>query len=90
MILNALTPHLSLIATDYFEIIGKIKRFAIKKNYIFATQLKANKAFEKAEPQISYKYGYLIRTLWLFAFYCPLTPIVVPISIVGLILNLGI
>lgn len=65
-------------------------RWAIRKDYIFATQMSANILYEKPTPEVSYKYGYLIRTLWLTALYCPLTPIVVPISAIGLLLNLAI
>ena len=65
-------------------------RWAIRKDYIFATQMSANILYEKPTPEVSYKYGYLIRTLWLAALYCPLTPIVVPISAIGLLLNLAI
>ena len=36
---------------------------------------------------IPFKYGYIIKTLWLTAFYAPLVPIVVPVSIFGLIIN---
>lgn len=50
MILNAVTPHLSLIATSYFDIVGKIKRFAIRHNLIFATQMTANIFYEKPTP----------------------------------------
>jgi len=32
-------------------------------------------------------YSYIIKTIWLTAFYAPFTPIVVPISILGLIFN---
>jgi hypothetical protein len=33
------------------------------------------------------KYSYIIKTLWLTSFYAPFVPIVVPLSIVGLIFN---
>lgn len=88
MILNAITPHVSLIFTDYFDIVGFLKRWTIRNNLLFATQMTSNLSYEKPTPEISFKYGYLIRTLWLTAFYCPLTPIVVPISIIGLFFNL--
>ena len=31
MILNALTPNLSLLGMDYCDILGRIKRWAVKK-----------------------------------------------------------
>ena len=39
------------------------------------------------EPVLPEKYSYIIKTLWLTAFYAPFTPVVVPISIIGLIIN---
>lgn len=39
------------------------------------------------EPFLPEKYSYIIKTVWLTAFYAPFTPVVVPISIIGLIIN---
>lgn len=39
------------------------------------------------EPYLPEKYSYIIKTVWLTAFYAPFTPVVVPISIVGMIIN---
>jgi hypothetical protein len=39
------------------------------------------------EPLLHEKYSYIIKTIWLTAFYAPFVPIVVPISIIGLVLN---
>lgn len=50
MILNAVTPHISLIVTDYFELVGRIKRWALKKDIIFGTQMTANLLYEKPTP----------------------------------------
>lgn len=49
--------------------------------------MEANKLYEQPGINLPYQYGYIIKTLWLTAFYCPLVPIVVPISIVGLFIN---
>jgi len=38
-------------------------------------------------PILPIKYSYILKTIWLSAFYAPFAPIVVPISIIGLILN---
>lgn len=37
--------------------------------------------------EIPYKYAYVLKTIWLTAFYTPFAPVVVPISIIGLSLN---
>lgn len=39
------------------------------------------------QPVLPEKYSYIIKTIWLTAFYAPFTPVVVPISILGLIIN---
>ena len=46
--------------------------------------MNANKVYEGVYPEIAFRYAYFIRTLWLTAFYAPLVPVVVPISILGL------
>lgn len=49
------------------------------------TQAEANKLFELGEVDFPVKYAYVIRTLWLTCFYAPFAPLIVPISICGLI-----
>lgn len=90
MILNAITPQASLIGFDYFDVFGRIQRWIVRRNKLVLLQIEANKLYEKPMPSLPYKYGYIIRTLWLTAFYCPLVPIVVPISALGLLLNFWI
>jgi hypothetical protein len=34
-----------------------------------------------------YKYGYILKTIWLTAFYAPFVPVVVPLSMIGLGIN---
>lgn len=65
----------------------KIQRCLIEKGTIKKSQSDANLIYQAPIPEIPYKYAYLFKTLWLTAFYAPLTPVVVPISAFGLILN---
>jgi hypothetical protein len=46
--------------------------------------------YEGPPAEIPYKYAFVFKTIWLAAFYAPLVPIVVPISILGLGLNYAI
>ena len=39
MILNSVTPIVSLIALDYFDIFGRIKRWLVKKNKFVLLQI---------------------------------------------------
>jgi hypothetical protein len=87
MILNALIPNLLLIIVNYCQIIKKIKRRLLKKDILKYSQYEANLLYEGPPTRIPEKYIYIIRTIWLSAFYAPLVPIVVPISIIGLIIN---
>lgn len=87
MMINAVVPNLVILILNYFEIIQKIQRHFIEKGTSKKSQLEANKVFQGPEAEISYKYGYIFKTIWLTAFYAPLVPIVVPVSVVGLILN---
>lgn len=89
MIINAISANLSIFILDYFDLIGKIKRFLYARDCIFTnlSQMEANKLYEKPGIDLAYQYGYIVRTVWLTAFYCPLVPIVVPISILGLFTN---
>jgi hypothetical protein len=87
MILNALTPNITLILLNYCQIIKKIKRYLLKNNKLKYTQYEANLLYEGPKAEISSKYAYIFKTIWLSAFYAPFVPIVVPISTIGLIIN---
>ncbi len=85
MILNAITPNLTVFFMNYFEVIGRIKRFIyIWTGYFKTTQLEANQLFELPKPDFTEKYSCVVKTLWLTAFYAPFVPVVVPISAIGL------
>ena len=88
MIFNALTQSLSNFFQYSFDLAGRFLRyFILEKHCCIYTQLEANKLSEQPNPNIPYKYSYVIKTLWLTAFYAPLVPVVVPISIIGLFIN---
>jgi hypothetical protein len=59
----------------------------MERGTIKGTQLEANETFEGPKAEIPYKYAYIIKTIWLTAFYCPIVPIVVVFSFIGLLLN---
>jgi hypothetical protein len=85
--MNAITPNVSLWVLSYFEITGKVFRWLVRTEKMKVTQIEANEIWEGPLPEIPYKYAYILKTLWLTAFYAPLVPIVVPISVLGLGLN---
>lgn len=64
-----------------------MRYFCLQKKWMIYTQLEANELYELPQPSLPEKYSYIIKTLWLTAFYAPFTPIVVPISIIGLVFN---
>ena len=87
MMLNAVTPNLTLFLLNYCELIQKVKRYCIERGSMKKSQLEANKIYEGPTAEISYKYAYIFKTIWLTAFYAPLAPIVVPVSVFGLVVN---
>lgn len=87
MLINAILPNVTLFFLSYFEILKKVERWLIERGTIKSSQMEANEAFEGPEAEFPYKYAYVFKTLWLSAFFAPLSPVVVPISIAGLIVN---
>lgn len=54
MILNAVTPNLTLFALKKFDIIGRVKRLIMLNLSFFKfTQLEANKLFELPKPDFT-------------------------------------
>lgn len=86
MILNAILPNLTLFILDYSEIISKVKRYIAAKGWIIYTQAELNEIFIGPEIDLPNKYGYILKTLLLTAFYASLIPIVVVISMIGLLI----
>lgn len=87
MILNAIIPNITLFFLSYSELINRIFRFLVEKELIIATQMELNELFLGPEVDMPNKYAYILKTLWLTALYAPLIPIVVVISMFGIILN---
>jgi len=53
--------------------------------YKFMTQSEANQLFEGPPFDFSSKYSAYIKTMWMTALFAPLIPVVIPISLCGLI-----
>ena len=87
MIMNAVIPNVTLFLLTYCELIPKINRWLIKRGTIKNSQYDANSVYQGPTMQLPYKYAYVFKTIWLTAFYAPVCPIVVPISIFGLLIN---
>lgn len=85
MSMNAITPNLISLIINKIEFPAFIYRFMARLGCCKYTQAEANKLYELGEIDFPVKYAYVIRTLWLTCFYGPFVPVVVPISILGLI-----
>lgn len=46
MILNAIVPNILLFVLNHCEIVAKVKRCLIERNYLKVTQLEANKVYQ--------------------------------------------
>jgi len=55
--------------------------------YKFMTQAEANQLFEGPPFDFSAKYSSYIKTMWMTALFAPLIPVVIPISLGGLLLR---
>lgn len=85
MSMNALTPNISSLLINKLEFPAFIFRFMARLGCCKYTQFEANKLYELSEVDFPVKYAYVIRTLWLTCFYAPFAPLIVPISVLGLI-----
>jgi hypothetical protein len=86
MILNAIVPNVTLLFLDYSEIINRVLRFCVEKGWLVYSQVELNQIFIGSVIELPNKYAYILKTLWLTALYAPLIPVVVGVSMVGLIL----
>ena len=86
--LNAVVPNILMIVMLYCEVPLKIQRCLTERDTLKKSQLEANYLWQGPAAEIPYKYAYIFKTIWLTAFYAPLAPLVVPISIFGLVFNL--
>ena len=48
--MNAITPNLQVLILKTFNIVGKIKTWMIKKDYLELSQMNANKVYEGVHP----------------------------------------
>ena len=87
MILNAISHNICVFALDYFEIVNKFYLYLGKIGHFKFSQAEANKLYQRPIPDMPYKYGYILKTLWLTAFYSSFVPLSSVYSLIGLILN---
>lgn len=85
MSMNAITPNVISLITNKIEFPALLFRFMARLGCCKYTQAEANKLYELGEIDFPVKYAYVIRTVWLTCFYGPFVPVIVPISIFGLI-----
>ncbi len=85
MSLNAISPNVTSLIINKLEFPTVLFRFMARVGCCKYTQAQANKLYEYGEVDFPVKYAYVIRTVWLTCFYAPFVPLVVPISIFGLI-----
>lgn len=85
MSINAFSPNIIGLILTKIEFPTCILQFLAKIGCMKKTQKDANKLFELTEVDFPVKYAYVIRTVWLTVFYAPFAPIIVPISVLGLI-----
>ena len=87
MLMNALTFNLSLFLIKYFELVLRLQRCLVERGTLKKSQMEANLLYQGPLPELEFNYAYIFKTIWLTAFYAPLAPVVVPISIIGLLLH---
>ena len=86
MILNAFLPNIILLLLEYSQIINKVKRYIVQKKWMIATQVQVNQLYAGPCIDLPHKYAYILKTLLLTALYATVAPIVIAISMIGLIL----
>ena len=85
MSLNAITPNVTSLIINKVEFPSILFRLMARMGCCKYSQAEANKLYEYGDVDFPVKYAYVIRTIWLTCFYAPFVPVVVPISIFGLI-----
>ena len=86
MAINAVVPTLSNVIMTLIEFPNGFFRFLLRKGCVQYNQKRANEVYQKPEIEFPIKYAYVINTIWLTCFYCAFAPIIVPVSVLGLIL----
>lgn len=87
MVLNGLSHSFFVFVMDYFEISNKIWLYLEKVGFCHFTQIEANELHQTPLPDIPYKYSYILKTLWLTAFYTSFVPFSAFYTFIGLVLN---
>lgn len=84
------TPLLYLF--DFAYLFRIFKRKLLRRNYLITghsiehSQKELNEVFENPEMELSLKYAFIGKTLFMTVFYIPILPVGVPISIAGIFL----
>lgn len=87
MAMDAIIPNLRIMFVTYTEMFNKIKLWLIRNGLMKVTQMDLNKISTGPEISLPAKYAYILKLLLLTALYAPMFPVVVPVTLVGLILN---
>ena len=85
MAINAVGTTTANIIITRIEFPACIQRCLFLKDCLKYNQKNANQIFEYPAIDFPLKYTFLIRTIWLTCFYATFVPIVVPISVIGLL-----
>ena len=85
MAINAVGTTTANIIITRLEFPVCIQRYLLLKGYLKYNQKKANKIFQYPAIEFPLKYTFLVRTVWLTCFYATFVPIIVPISVIGLL-----
>jgi hypothetical protein len=87
MISNGVSHSLCVYILDHYEIINKLLLYLGEKKIFKYTQKEMNELYQMTEADMPYKYAYILKTLWLTAFYTSFVPFCAFYSFLGLILN---
>lgn len=85
MVINMFLPHLTVLLWDGYNPLKRFKRWRINKSGNVYIQKEINEAYEGADVKIALRCVYVVKTVWLTMFYGPFVPVVIPLSIVGIL-----
>ena len=86
MALNAVVPNLATLFLTVTEFPNNIFRILHGRGCVSYNQKKLNEVYLKPEIEFPIKYAFVINTIWLTCFYCAFAPIIVPVSVLGLVI----
>lgn len=87
MVMNAINGNFMTWIFNRYELFNQWNRRKILKKTQLFPQIQANRIFQGPNINIHLKYAFILKTLWLTAFFMPAVPAVIAISFVGLLLN---